>query len=61
MKSYYSHNKDLKVYTEQVNKITQGSNNDKRLQHIHIELRIGRSGSGKTNALSQFNKQQVRN
>ena len=32
MKSYYK--KDLKVYTEQVNK---SSNDDKRLQHIHKE------------------------
>ena len=30
-KSYYNHNKGLKVYTEQVNKITQNSNDDKRL------------------------------
>ena len=37
MKSHYSHNKDLKVYTEQVDKITQSSNNDKRLQHVHTE------------------------
>ena len=28
---------DLKVYTEQVNKITQSSNDDKRLQNIHKE------------------------
>ena len=28
---------DLKVYTEQVNKITQSSNDDKRLQNIHTE------------------------
>ena len=28
---------DLKVYAEQVNKISQSSNDDKRLQYIHTE------------------------
>ena len=37
VKSYYSHNKNLKVYVEQVNKITQNSNDDKTLHHIYKE------------------------